>query len=60
MNSLQKDIYENRLCKMAELEMQCYCEKHECINTIDYMNHHDWGRSEDYLCEDCLNNCEEN
>jgi len=78
MSNLQKEIIaehvlENRLCKMVELEMQCYCEhkKHlfddkmgkdfrQCANTIPYKHHHDWGREEDYMCEDCLNNCEEN
>ncbi len=44
------------------MEMQCYCDlnghdKYPCPNTIDYMHHHDWGREEDYMCEDCLNNC---
>ena len=51
--------------------MQCYCDnKHEpnkeapyvgaCAETIAYMNHHDWGREEDYMCEKCLENCLDN
>jgi hypothetical protein len=57
------------------IEMQCYCEgeahfvtdkdggDHQvsaCGNTIPYKNHHDWGRDEDFMCEDCLNNCGDN
>lgn len=47
--------------------MQCYCESNHkkgiysgaCVNTVPYKNHHDWGKEEDYMCEDCLTNCEE-
>lgn len=54
------------------MEMQCYCEhkKHlfedftnkdfrQCQNNIPYVHHHNWGKHEDYLCKDCLENCEE-
>ena len=45
------------------MEMQCYCDQAchpniNCENTISYVHHHDWGSSEDFMCEDCLNNCE--
>ena len=50
---LQEYRYEN-------IEMQCYCEKCECKNMINYVHHHNWGRSEDYMCSNCLDNCEEN
>ncbi len=50
--------------------MQCYCDNHwkfedmasqkvSCKNIIPYVHHHDWSSAEDYMCEDCLNNCEE-
>ncbi len=39
------------------MEMQCYCEKHECENTTDYMHHHDWSEPEDYCCETCAEVC---
>ncbi len=54
-NHFTSELYE----KICDLEMQCYCDKHECDATINYVHHHDWGRPEDYLCENCLDNCEE-
>ena len=55
------------------MEMQCYCEqkKHlfeplknidirKCQNNIPYVNHHDWGKPEHYMCADCIDNCEDN
>jgi hypothetical protein len=39
------------------MEMQCYCEKHECGNYRDYMHHHDWSSEEDFCCDECLEIC---
>lgn len=47
------------------MEMQCYCEKNHksgiysgaCPNSKDYVHHRDWGREEDYMCSECIENC---
>ncbi len=39
------------------MEMQCYCEKCKCEETINYMHHHDWSSPEDYCCEGCAERC---
>ena len=51
-------------------KMQCHCEhkKHIfekemgkdfrcCPANIPYKNHHDWGREEDYMCQECVEEC---
>jgi hypothetical protein len=54
-----EDIRTMSLYEYDEIEMQCYCEKDcGCKNTIAYVNHHEWGRTEDYTCKNCLDKCE--
>ena len=36
------------------LEMTCYCDYCKCVNQIKYKHQHDWGKEEDYVCNECL------